>query len=543
MSHILEILGRGVVYNPADLLVHWLDQGREQDWGKDGLDPQVGQMIDLLLDKRLESAEEMLRSYCFAETVPVPGLLVAAALSLYQNDIPQAIEDLETVYRQQPCQTLVLYSLGYCYERINDEEKAIAFYQDCLKCKNHLQLPAQRLAALYLKQQRYEAAVSLYELLHQEYPADSQVLLSLGHLYLAMGQVQRAIDNFSRAIIVHPDSLQMEDHELDRLLQEHNFDEALAYVDGLLDIYPNRVDLLTKRGDVLQFMGDVEQSLLEYRQALTLTPDNIDACVKLGALYFRTQHLEQAARCFGHALEVHDRIIDAYLGLALAHYQDGQKDQALAAMCSASMIQPNSSMLFYETARALLLSMSATDIGEMLEPEADPQETVLAVLHAHQGRVMAEPNHPLFHYQLGLCQLYAAGPATAIYAFSSATESHPCFPRANAKLALCMYAVGDCDNALKQLTSLPAITTESLQLHYQTALLYSEPVKFAATMMNLSRTMADSWTDIDHAAQITVVLESLGIINREDYLQQNLREILADITISHGGEDDGPNWS
>jgi len=41
---------------------------------------------------------------------------------------------------------------------------------------------------------------------------------------------------------------------------EGNFDEALAYVDGMLDLYPSRIDLFTKRGDILQFLGDIEQA-------------------------------------------------------------------------------------------------------------------------------------------------------------------------------------------------------------------------------------------------------------------------------------------
>ena len=82
---------------------------------------------------------------------------------------------------------------------------------------------------------------------------------------------------------------------------------------------------------------------------------------------------------------------------------------------------------------------------------------------------------------------------------------------------------------------------ESLRLHYQTALLYGEPVKFAATLMNLSRTMAENWADVDPTAQLTVVLENLGIISREEQLLSNLEETLSNAVTTNGNNED-TNW-
>lgn len=536
MSALFEILGMGVVFDPAELLLQGLDQSRQQGGEGGDFDSQLNATVDLLLARRFESAEENLRSYYFSDTISVTGYLVGAALALFRNDVRQALEDLQVVYRRRPNHTLALYCLGCCHERLRQEDEAIAFYQDCLKFKHSLQLPAQRLAALYLKQGRFEQAMKPCQWLREESPDDMTPMLALGHLHLAMGQSREAIDAFSRAIVSYPDSLAYQDHELDRLIQENEFEEALAHVDGILDLYPGRADLLTKRGDVLQLMGDIEQALTEYQQALTISPFYIDASIKLGTLCMKMQSYKQAALHFNHALATHENIIDAYLGLAKAHHQMGEFDNGQAALCSAAMIQPNSSLLYFETARMLLYSMTAT--GDLLE--ADPHDAMLAIMQAHQGQLVTQSNSPISNFLMGLCQLYIAGPEAAMSAFNTAVKLYPDYFRAHGKLAICMYALGESENALTHLASLSVPSKESLQLYYQTALLYGEPVKFAGTMMNLSRTMAENWAEVDPAAQITAILENLGVIEREEHQIQCLEETLASTLVAPG--DDDSEW-
>ena len=45
----------------------------------------------------------------------------------------KAIEELNSVYMREPTNTLALYALGNCYERLGREAEAIEFYQDALK--------------------------------------------------------------------------------------------------------------------------------------------------------------------------------------------------------------------------------------------------------------------------------------------------------------------------------------------------------------------------------------------------------------------------
>ena len=173
MSALLEILGRGITINTADLIMHWLDQVKlPKDDGKSAQYQQLNKITELLGEKKLDAAQERIKQYLLENPSCSRGRMAAASLHLHKNQIKKAINELNSVYLRQPNNTMALYALGHCYERLGKESEAAEFYQDCLKFKSYLQLPAQRLSAIYFKNSQFEKTIQQYELLKNEYPTD-----------------------------------------------------------------------------------------------------------------------------------------------------------------------------------------------------------------------------------------------------------------------------------------------------------------------------------------------------------------------------------
>ncbi|MHC4360830.1 MAG: tetratricopeptide repeat protein [Planctomycetota bacterium] len=141
MSQLLEILGRGIAYDITDLIWHWFDLAKPStDSAENANVQQLNKAIELMGDKKFEAAENQLKLYLFDNPDFTRGRLAAAAICLHKNQLQNAVEELNSVYMRQPNNTIVLYTLGHCYERLGRPSEAIEFYQDCLKFKNHLQL-------------------------------------------------------------------------------------------------------------------------------------------------------------------------------------------------------------------------------------------------------------------------------------------------------------------------------------------------------------------------------------------------------------------
>jgi len=164
MGGLLELFGRGITVDTSDLIWHWLDERRRTETQDLSLrERHLARIVDLMGESRGEAAMEQLRLYLFEYPACCLGRMAAAALALRAGNLQEAIEELNSVYMRQPTNTLMLYALGHCYERLGHQAEAIEFYQDCLKFKGYLQLPAQRLGAIYFKDGRRDDAIAQYE--------------------------------------------------------------------------------------------------------------------------------------------------------------------------------------------------------------------------------------------------------------------------------------------------------------------------------------------------------------------------------------------
>ena len=523
MSRLLEILGRAMAVDTAELIWHWFGAVQVlKDDNESAQYQQLNKIIELMGDRRVKAAEEQLRLYLFENPSCTWGRLAAAAICLENNQLNSAIEELNSVYLREPNNTMALYALGYCYERLGKESSAIEFYQDCLKFKNYLQLPRQRLAAIYFKNSQLEKTIQEYELLKNEYPDDISALVTLGHLYIANARYAKAIEAFNTAILIHPDNFHTEDDDIDQLIWDGQLHEAAERLEDLLQEQSDKADLIVKHADVLNMLGATAEALSQYEEAVRICPDFLEATIKLGTQYLQMHEGQLAAQQFNRAVEINDQIVDAYIGLAIAQKLAGKVSDALVTLSLAAAIQPNSSLLLAETA-TLQFRVSFGGNLPFHNTENSP-ELIEAVIGAHQKQITRRPQNPDLHYRLGVLMMSVGRMSEAIKAFENTLEINPTYNRARSKLAVCLFETGQKEQALEQLTGPECLEKNTLELHYKIALLYCDRVKFASSLMNLERYLENNFTSADSAVNISVVLQNLGLLDRVVAMWDNLSD-------------------
>lgn len=521
MSILLGIIGRGIMLDTAELIWNWFElMYAKTDPAQNAKFGQISRIIELARKGKLQSAQQNLRLYLFDNPDCIFGRLAAGALCLQQNQITEAVEQLKSVYMRSPSNTMALYALGYCYERLGMEAEAVEFYQDCLKFKNFLQLPRQRLAAIYFKNGQLEKTINEYERLRGEYPDDIPSLVVLGHLYITAQQYDKAIDTFNTAILIHPDNFLGRDDEVESLVNQNQMHDALDMVDTKLQSDPENLELLVRRGDILSMLAATSEAAESYQQAISICPDLLEPTIKLGTQYLQMQKDEMAARQFNLAFEINDRVVDSYMGLATAQKLSGRTSDALATLSLASSIQPNSAILFAQTAclqchSGLLSHSDYTSANE-------PSPRMVAAIQAHQHHLSVDSSNPDLYYRLGLL-LYSMGNFDdSSKAFFAALNINPTFDRSRSKLSICLYELGKKEKALDLLQSAEAIDSKTLELHYKIALLYCDKIKFASSLMNLDHLMQDTFTRTSATHNVSVVLQNLGLLDRAVSTWENL---------------------
>jgi len=523
MSQLLEIFGRAITVDVAELLWHWLDTMQTHSPAQEN-SSKLYRIIDFARDNptKIDKAAEQLRLYLFDNPTCVYGRIAAAAIYIYENRLQQAITELNSVYMHQPSNTMALYALGHCYERLGNETQAVEFYQDCLKFKNHLQLPRYRLAAIYFKNWQLEKAINEYELLKREHPDDIATLTTLGQLYIAVAKYEQAVEIFNTAILIHPDNFNDETDETQQLIQAGNLDEALDKLDEQLESSPERADLHTKKADCFAMLGSTLQAIAHYQQSLRIRPDSLETNIKLGTQYLIAGNNFAAARQFNIAMEINDRIVDAYMGLALAYKLLNNNSDAMLILSLAASIQANTPLLFSEV--AALQFKAAAQCNSLIDNSDSPADLFDAVIEAHRRQISLRPENPDIYYRLGVLIMNTGSFPQAAEAFEKAIEINPMYSRAGTKLILCLYEAGQKGKALAKLTLPDCFDKNTLDLHYKIALLFSHKIKFASSLLNLHRMTEMNLTSSDPAINISIVLQNLGLLNRAEELWDNLAD-------------------
>src|SRR5512146_2094404 len=128
MGGLLEILGRGITVEMPGLIWHWLNEHSEaQADAERPENPHLDHIIGLMGYGKFSEAREQVQLYLFSNPACCYGRMAAAALALQDNNLQEAMEELNSVYLRQPGNTLALYLLGHCFERLGHPAQAVEF--------------------------------------------------------------------------------------------------------------------------------------------------------------------------------------------------------------------------------------------------------------------------------------------------------------------------------------------------------------------------------------------------------------------------------
>ena len=232
-------------------------------------------------------------------------------------------------------------------------------------------------------------------------------LIAVGDAALASGQTFRAIEAFSGALTLKPDSMLASLKRGDTYRRRGEFGAALrdlgqaAFLDPAA---PRPIELL---GDVQAAMGQYEAAATEYQRYLTIDDRAPAVLYKLALAHYRNGMAPKAADPLRRAVAIDDRFAEAHylLGLSL---RDTDRDQALRALRRALEVNATFAAAREELARLY------EDMGR--HQDAIDQLEALAAL---------EPARPERLVNVGLAYARIGRRNTAVLTLGRAAERHP----------------------------------------------------------------------------------------------------------------------
>ena len=134
-------------------------------------------------------------------------------------------------------------------------------------------------------------------------PVFDQIYTNLGHIYVDMGNLSRALDMYNRALELNPKNHKVLLSLGYYSLQEERFDEAENFFVKAINISPILPGAYSGLGDVAMQRGEFQQAVKYYNDSLRLGQDSVWLRKSLAQAYVSLGDKENAVRNWKNALK------------------------------------------------------------------------------------------------------------------------------------------------------------------------------------------------------------------------------------------------
>ena len=293
-----------------------------------------------------------------------------------------------------------------------------------------------------------------------------RVLLSRGDVAVRDGETFGAIEAFSGAIALRPDSM-------------------LAHL---------------RRGETYRQRGDLDAAARDFRKAAALDPSATRPLEALGDVLYRRQRFKGAADVYQSRLSLDDRSEQVAYRLALARYRDGDIDATLAALAHTLRLNDRLPDAYYllglclRGKRRLPDAIKAFETAVARSPGMIPAREELAELYRSLGRhtdelvqlqyiALLDRTNAERQVAVGLAQARAGHSEQAVLTLGNALDRTPDQPPVYAALGRVWLemAPGRSDalskalEALERVASTGAGTSEVMTLYGRALLKADQP--------------------------------------------------------------------
>ena len=226
---------------------------------------------------------------------------------------------LEFMSKHQDNVGSLLLDLAYCYERLDDTQKAIATYERYLDDNPFSTLAWYELAKMYEKDSQYDNAIKAYDFVTTIDPTYAEAYYGKTEIQISNGLYQQAIKTLENILDEYPNSVKA----------TYILGECYEKLDRIEDAL--RCYLLAIKNDetyaeayyaaafIFKEQGKYYECVLFLKKAASLEPENGEYFYGLGKTLMELHQPEEAIQAFESALENDKYDFESWLLLAELH--------------------------------------------------------------------------------------------------------------------------------------------------------------------------------------------------------------------------------
>src|SRR5271169_3974329 len=290
---------------------------------------------------------------------------------LTEKDPAAAVAPLRRAVELLPAQSRPRFLLGLAQERSGDISAATESYEAALRLDPRDVETVIHLGNLYVGLKRYADAETKFRAALELEPKSAPALFGLAQVLDAQKKPEAAAA-YRDYLAVQPDAAGAESRTIHLLIEQKQYDAALAELDRADAGKPPTLDSLRSRADIQIAQKKWDDSIVTIRQAITLTPSDAELHGGLGRVYLQKRDFTSAEKELKAALQLDKNNLVYWKDLRTTYYLGGNFSATLAmqdliakvetpgagewfirALCYDKLNQPKPALEAYEKFLAL----------------------------------------------------------------------------------------------------------------------------------------------------------------------------------------------
>ena len=283
----------------------------------------------------------------------------------------------------------------------------------------------------------------------------------------SLGQREKAIASYDRAISLRPNDAALFSNRGVVLKDLKRFGEALASFDRALAIEPRMPAAHVNRGNTLRALERWDEALESYGRALAIRPNDPGTIHNRGVALYRSGRFDDALASLDRAVALRPDFAEAWADRGIALRATKRFNEALASCDKAIALAPRVAELHDLRANVLLKLMrfeealASCDHAIALKPEnAEPHANRGLILHAMKRleealascdrAIKRKPDFAEAHFICGHVLHELKRPEEAISSYQRTIQIEPDHKNANGHLSHTLLLLGRFERGWKQ---------------------------------------------------------------------------------------------
>jgi Flp pilus assembly protein TadD len=258
---------------------------------------------------------------------------------LSEKNPAAAVAPLHRAVDLLPAQSRPRFLLGLAQERSGDISSGVESYESALRLDPRDTETVIHLGNLYFGLKRYADAETKFRAALEAQPKSQQALLGLAQSLDAQKKPEAAAA-FREYLAVQPTAAGAQSRVIHLLLEQKQYDEALAELDRADAGKPPTLDSLRSRADIQIAQKKWDDSIVTIRKAIALAPNDPELHGGLGRVYLQKRDFPGAEKELRAALQLDQKNLIYWKDLRSTYYLAGNFPATLAAQDVIAKVEP-----------------------------------------------------------------------------------------------------------------------------------------------------------------------------------------------------------